>query len=367
MRGKMPANFRRRDNGLRYPGIRKGFSLVEILIVILIMGVLVGVVGSLMSGYVNFYEMTDNQSIAARRAQDVFNALEFPIQNAGVGIPAKHMDSYFTVNSGRAPVAPWGTPLSVLSNDAGSGYGNALRIVYSIPAGAKNGPLSNLEFSGSAGDWAPADTKDYESRLDLANPVSFNISEVGGILRSRRDPSAVIDTRSFITFPGAHMHPVMVLDSSTERSLDIRGKRPFEVEASSDVLARNVIRAFHDVYAVRAAVAYVDRDSVFHLLDVGTEDSSSGSGRFPVVAPGNAAWSGFRVEGIKAVRFEQGPERRFIRVHILAEGDVSEYTSDTSASVPSQLRYRWPDVAFDDHVHYEDFSMTWRTRNLQEN
>jgi prepilin-type N-terminal cleavage/methylation domain-containing protein len=66
---------------------RGGFSLAEMLVVVLIIGVLIGVVGSLMGGFVANFEMTDDQSITRRRAQDVFNILQTPILNAGLGFP----------------------------------------------------------------------------------------------------------------------------------------------------------------------------------------------------------------------------------------------------------------------------------------
>ncbi|MDR3281278.1 MAG: prepilin-type N-terminal cleavage/methylation domain-containing protein, partial [Synergistaceae bacterium] len=83
MTGKISTEYKRFIRGNA-----RGFSLVELLVVVLIMGVLVGVVGSLMGGFVANFEMTDDQSIARRRASDVFNILQVPLLNAGLGIPA---------------------------------------------------------------------------------------------------------------------------------------------------------------------------------------------------------------------------------------------------------------------------------------
>lgn len=341
---------------------RAGFTLIEILIVIVIMAMLVGVLGSLLSSYFRFSDMAVDMSIAQRRAQDVYNILELPVLDAGVGVPACSFDHYFSVDGLAPPVAHWNAPLSIISNDRHANRGNVLRVVYSVPLGTKNDMNEVLAFSAQGG-------------VDLVNTYPGTINLTAGISFDN-GPRSILpqqaNTRSYITFPGAHMHPLLVLNSSTPTSLNLKGKKPHKSVPSEDIFVRNAIHPFQDVRLLRGAVAYVDRNSVFHLIDVFDRDPSNmtpASQNLPSVTPVSLDWSGFHVEGIRAVRFEQDADRRFLTVHILAEGDTADSSRNPDSAVFKEILDIWSrDItSLDRNLHYETFSKTWRTRSVQIN
>jgi prepilin-type N-terminal cleavage/methylation domain-containing protein len=364
---------------------RPGFSLTEILVVVLIMGVLVGVVGSLMGGFLTNFEMTDDQSIARRRAQDVFNIIQTPILNAGLGIPSNHFDYYFAPlgsGIGGAPIRTWAGPIQVISHDktssprfnATENRGEALRVVYSVHSGVKN--VSSVDIANFSG-----------TPQGDATPVEISLEEYGGTLTGFYIQIASIgsnSTHSYVTFPGISMHPEMVwkYDSGTNK-LALAGKKPFTV-ASEDVLPRNVIRPYHDLLLVRAGLAYVDNSGTFCFYDINDSEFEPGAGvSLPTAAAADIAGeSVYRVEGIKAVRFvpEIGADGQVtsVNVYVLAEGDNAVTGRTTTSAAVTALRNRkfppgsplagkpiWPDIDWDDEMYYEDFEMRWRTRNIE--
>jgi len=136
-----------------------------------------------------------------------------------------------------------------------------------------------------------------------------------------------------------------------------------------DPIPRNMIRPYHDMYLVRAGVAFVDNNSTFYLADITNN-----------VNPGNNP-DGFRVEGIKAIHFEpasrdvelsDGTTRKHItgmRVYVIAEGDNfitgRNVGTESSASQAFRSEPRWDGLTFDDEMYYEEFQMQWRTRNVE--
>lgn len=163
---------------------------------------MVGVVASILGGYLDISKKTENQSIAKRRAQDVFNILELPVQSAGVGIPSGNFDYYFEVESEGPPIMKWAKPLSVDKKPT-AGHGNALRVVYSIPANTKNDSNEIVGFSGGYGSSGIDHTK--KIGLTWAVPASSDsAARLDSIVLDKKD------VRSFVMFAGIHMHPLRV-------------------------------------------------------------------------------------------------------------------------------------------------------------
>jgi prepilin-type N-terminal cleavage/methylation domain-containing protein len=353
---------------------KRGFSLVEILLVVLIMGVLVGVVGSLMSGFVTGFEATDDQAIARRRAQDVFNILQVPLLNAGLGLPSDDSNGivippppnnayYFGSVSGYASAAPintWFGPVQVIANSF-TGRGDALRVVYSVYSGVKQVRSEDVETFGGT----PSSPKSTTLNVTSGLLVGYDgITLAGGPARS---------VHSNITFPGMGMRPVCVT-AAGPNTIDVAGMTPRTSTVSSeDVVDKGIIRPYHDIYFVRAGVAYVDDTSTFCLADITTTDISSGT--LPRVSALTGA--AYRVEGIKAVRFVP----KFadvnvggsivhmvtgVTVFVVAEGDSSITERQGNAGTASQaFRTNYSGVIFDDEMYYEEFEMRWRTRNVE--
>jgi prepilin-type N-terminal cleavage/methylation domain-containing protein len=362
--GKISSEIRRLSGGPR-----RGFSLVEVLVVVLIMGILVGVVGSLMGGFITNFEVTDDQSIARRRAQDVFNVLQFPMLYAGMGIPASSLDYYFGQFNGvggGAPIMNWASPLSATSGDS------VLRVVYSIPSGVKHKapqPLPSgyeeeiAKFSASVGASTPYPTEIPSVPIPLTGPVTFGPDSItlGSI------STLPYNVHSYITFPGIRMHPEFVTgytppSGSTPAELIVSGMVPKNIDSSNDVLPRNIIRAFHDLYFVRAGVAYVDANHTFVFADVTTTDYS-------ITAPLATSADGYRVEGIKAMHVSPDVAAKSVTVYVIAEGD-NAVTGRSNAGTDSQAfrnEPRWNHLigTYDPEVYYEEFRMQLRSRNIE--
>ncbi|MDR1136705.1 MAG: type II secretion system GspH family protein [Synergistaceae bacterium] len=349
-----------------YRAAERGFSLVEVLMVVLIMGILAGVLGSLMGGFVSGFEVTDDQSIARRRAQDVFNILQVPILSAGLGLPTDDIALgapetnnayYFTVNY-PAPITGWYGPVEVIDNNF-SGEEDALRLVYSV--------FSGVKYNGSD----PVDTFGGDPDVLSIPSVEFSVTSplpegYDGITFAAGGPTYSV--HSYITFPGMGMHPILVTGTgASPNTIAVSGRKPhFPPPPSGDVVEKGFIRPYHDIYLVRAGVAYVDDESTFCFADITSDDISGGT------LPRASALRGaaYRVEGIKAMRVEvESAANRAVNsvtVFVVAEGDNSVTGRHDSRNTPSQaFRTNYPGVTFDQEMYYEEFQMRWRTRNVE--
>lgn len=335
---------------------RRAFTLIEIMIVVVIMAIVIGVVGSLLAGYIRMFNETDDQAAARQRAQDVFNALEVPIVNCGLGIPTDSTNGMTYYNT--APIASWGHPLEMKNTSDDVVYassllsGDVLRIVYSIPSGVKNENkrVSNFTTSGSGAS----------ETLTLTGNLPADLTLVAG------DAS---DTRNYVTFPMAYMSPLGV-SSSTSDTITVTGKTQPAANATTHPglaqLIRGEIPPYMDLHFVRAIAAYVDDQSVFHASEVNatdvTQNNPKGGGSVFQNAPG------LRVEGIKAVWFETDADRKLLTVRVLAEGDVIDETRIDNTDTRAALRSRWGNVTnWDRRIFYADFEMVWRIRNYTPN
>jgi hypothetical protein len=173
------------------------------------------------------------------------------------------------------------------------------------------------------------------------------------------------------------MHPELVTgrgSSGGNDTLQVYGKMPYTTDADTDVLPRNVIRPYHDMFLVKAAMAYVDDDGTFCMYDINYDNDIFNRGASLPTANKTDGDNKpvYRVEGIKAVRFlpELGTDNRVtgVNVRVLAEGDNAVTGRRTDTQAVRDLRNRWPDISardWDDDMYYEDFEMRWRTRNVE--
>lgn len=336
---------------------KKGFSLIEIIIVITIMAIVIGIVGSLLAGYTRMFNETDDQAVARQRAQDVFNAIEVSVVNCALGIPTDSMN-YFDLGADPAPISAWARPLEI-KNTTAYGLadlltGNVLRVVYSIPAHVKNNTDRVTVF-------APPAAGTPTTVLTLTSPLSTDLVPAAS--------SPPNDTRRFITFPNAYTSPLKVTSIAVGgNTVNVTGRPQPAVDPAINPglaqLVRGEIAPYQDVQLVRAIAAYVDDNSVFHAAEVNNTDVSSVN----PTATHNPA--GMRVEGIKAIWFERTADHRLLTVRVLAEGDIVDQTRRDNTLTRNELKARWasvPTAAWDDRIFYADFEVTWRIRNYAPN
>jgi hypothetical protein len=369
-----------------------------LLIVVLIMGIVLGMTGSLLGGFYNMFQASEDQSSARMRAQAVFNILSGPIRNAGIGIPSNDIYGYSVFTFNRKPtdgdvvkfgMDEWDKPIYIFPGHDVS-EGNQLRVIYGVPTG--------LKYAGD--EFATGELPYKEVEIIVPNPeqedrpVNFtrrigNKSVLTTTGESKIDPYEITTqsntknngaTSSLVAFPGTDMMPAMVtrIKASAEGAgfydLDFYTKPlPYVPPNSDDFTFRinnaNKIMRNHDIFLLRGAWAYVDNDSTFCFLNIYDHDTFNG-----VTTPPSASdpgFSGFMIEGIAGIRFTTEPDAankwRSVRVDVLAEGDTMDENRDSasSAAIFSKWRDGYGYTTLKEGMFYEEFSKVFRPRNIQ--
>lgn len=346
--------------------------MVELLIAIMIMATVCGIVGSLMLGYVRMFNETSDHSVAKRRAVDVFNVLNVPIQNAGLGIPVDDTGWYFSWPGGSGvsfatdtPVASWRGPLDVRDTRdflKDSARGDVLQVIYSTATGWKTQNLLEMEpFDGTI---VPKPSSlPYPKSITLASDyLTFAVNAAPGA--NELTLGTPDDARGFYTTPDAYSIPMYFSEYSVpDKKAKICG-RPRFYSVSSDIpIATGEISPYSDLHRIYAIAAYVDSKSVFHAAEIAATDIG------PLVASDRSdirvtKATGLRVDGVKAIRFERGGDYKTLTVWVLAEGDIIDQARNDRTKTRASIRSRWPEITdWDEAIYYEDYSMTWRTRS----
>jgi hypothetical protein len=376
------------------------------------MGVVLGMTGSLLGGFYNMFEMSEDQSAARMRAQDVFNILSTPIQNAGIGIPSRDLrlpfrfyDNVYANNALEFGMNTWYGPLGIASGDTEPFdhlTGNRLRVIYGVPTGIKHiGDSRNMGV----------DPKTFDERKNISERSEIEVigdftNQIGNkIIRgfdpgtiNRIDPYDMIhsnrgnasaktsngNTAMLIVFPGVDMMPSIIISEPTSSG----GTRnftawslPLYYQPSPDYLGANTIRPYHDLFMLRAAWVYVDDSNTFCFLNVYDnatfaddppaddpmyDEARGGTPSGPPPNAGDEKYSGFMVEGIAGLWFETDTERRYVTVEVLTEGDALDENRGSAARAALESKWNPRGVELKQGVYYEEFSRTYRTRNLQQ-
>jgi hypothetical protein len=345
-----------------------------LLIVVLIMGIVLGMTGSLLGGFYSMFQASEDQSSARMRAQAVFNILGDPIQNAGIGMPFSGLEVPFTfhnIDSTKVSfgMKSWAAPIYI-SNDLTQTQGDQLRVIYGVPTGLKyvGGEVDAGVQSRDSSAVVPATKKD-SAEVGFARQIG-NKQIPSTTTTSKIDPYDITQlgtgtsgaTSSLVVFPGTHMMPAVVTGKSGN-NLEIY-TQPLHYEPSPDYLGANTIRSNHDIFMLRAGWAYV-KDGTFCFLNV--YDDTAGSLLSPPSAA-DANFSGFMVEGVAGIWFVTDTSDeykwRFVNVEVLVEGDILDEGRDAARA---KLEAKWAPrgVTLTPGVFYEEFSMVFRPRNLQ--
>jgi prepilin-type N-terminal cleavage/methylation domain-containing protein len=364
------------------PRKRPGFSLIEVLIVVLIMGIVLGMTGSLLGGFYNMFEASEDQSSARMRAQSVFNILAGPIQSAGIGIPSRDLSASFTFGAVSFGMKDWPAPLSIASGDNtlfNRLAGEQLRVIYGVPTGLKYtggtieaGVSPDTGISVFSGFNVNSARQIGNKQVLYVNPGSPPKIDPYGMMQWDLTTSLGNGATSMLlAFPGTNMMPARVdtADGSPISTMKI-SVPSLNYVPTDDYTGANTIKTNHDIFLLRGAWAYVDDYNTFCFLNIYDNTFSDVSG-VPVSPPpaSHPDFSGFMIDGIAGIWFETDTtdpqyQWRYVKVEVLAEGDTLD---EKRAASMAALKDTWEKrgVTFKPGVYYEGFSRVFRTRNIQ--
>ena len=295
-------------------GREKGFTLVELLIVILVGTAVMGAVIGLLFMFITNFEINRDYTAARQRGEMVFSILAGPVLAAGLGMPsdADGFHDLFngTLNGGfdNGTLKSWNGPLVESTDDSGN-LSRDLYVAYGVPSGI--GIVGEEEFSGG---------------------TSFNVELTGNPDLPGTLSSDLID--SWITFPSSGRAFYVSSASGNDLTLEpsFTGTIPY----------------FDELHYVRAIHVTLEGD-VFRAIEL-TRDSQLGE-----------------VDGILDMVFNYDSETRLLTAWVLARGDQRNPDIVTPDSTMSQ----WPGVVDlteeekDEMQHYRVSVLrtSWRVRN----
>lgn len=306
---------------------RKAFTLVEILISILILGVVMSAVMTLFFSVFESYKFHQDMMEAKQRGQVALAAIQPYISASAMGLPNREtpFQTSFTLSSGVLKTASallpadaqkkFTSPVQIASGDiVVSGVvnsddisGSALWLVFAVPSGI--GVENDFQIDGTG----------TEIELTSAPPADLLIKDTNSM-------------KSWVAFPGSTA-PMFVnsVNPSDGKKITLAARTAQKVSA------------FDELHYVRAVKIKITNENlnVKHLSDG---------------LAVNEPWSPV-VEGIENVRFEFTADR-LLRVTVLAKGSV-EHNVEYMSSIPG-----WDGpMPANRKFRYAAVTRTWRIRN----
>lgn len=239
-------------------GRSKAFTLTELLIAMLIVGIIAGATIGLLVTYLKQFEQSTELTAARQRGEMVFAILDAQVLHSGLGMPDETA-AFQSAFAGLGAISGWNAPVSVTSGDV-------LQIVYAVPAGLavtaeyelQAGTSQNIGLTGPI----PANllatgitcTKGWAIFPSLGNPVK--VTGISGstltILPTVDGHLAFFDELHYIraervTISGEHLYTEDVTNQSAQPRLEGIADLRFQWDASSRllrcwVLARGDVR-----------------------------------------------------------------------------------------------------------------------------
>jgi prepilin-type N-terminal cleavage/methylation domain-containing protein len=295
---------------------RIGFTLVEILISILILGVVMSAVMTLFFSVFESYQFHQDISEAKQRGHIALASIQPFVSGAALGLPAEKADfqNGFSANpplfllDDASPNTKFSSPVQLASGDLvvsdDATKGTALWLVYGEPSGF--GVETDYEVDSTP------------RQIELTGVLNVEANEK--------------TTKSWIVFP-AGIAPLFIsaIDSGDGKILSVASNKAQK------------INAFEEAHYLRAVKITVASDDILRI------ERSDGSGAQPVIEGIERLWCVFDRDG-----------DRVLQVTVLARGDT-EHTSDMQSSIegwpaeapqPTNRRYRYAAV-----------TRSWRIRN----
>lgn len=338
---------------------RRAFTLVEILIVLIIFGIVMGAVFSALAMYFSSQWQTEDYAIARAEIEGAFGALSSPFSSIGLGLPNNAAGSGAFAASfaavGSQPNASvmssmgawgsaWGGPVTVASGDVrqpagritapdADGYycGPELYFAWSVPLGRVISP----DVAGSGGaDKMKQPTGSYESWINFQQ-LSMDVGYWSGqrlALRGADGGVLPVSQDQWVTLPSFGL-PLYV-----ER-LEGGGSRAVVKIApgaeAAHILLGSPLRGFEELHAVRASRLRVVNEELiqeFYVMPPQLEpDVLQGGGTHRVLA-----------RNVAGVWFRFNPRTRILQMALAVQG----INADRQGAAPLRPA-GWPDGAPD--------------------
>lgn len=349
---------------------RRAFTLTEILIAVIVVGIVGGSVIAALSSFFLSYAHTEDYTVAREEIENAFQMLSAQIGNAGLGMPNnREGQGSFAVAfsaSGSAPKASvmslmgkkgegWGGPVTVAKGDIaeeanrvtapdadGNYSGSELYYAWSAPSGTLIQSVRNKTMSKPKK--APHPQPQYEHYDILSEDMGYWTGEEVHLKPLKPGGGALASKDAWIALPSFGA-PLWVKESTPGQV--IAQVAPGAV--TPKVLLGGMILGYEEVHRVRAARLRVDSGNLIQeLFDT----------------PPQAAPSRTRVlaRHVVGTWFRFNPETRILQFSLAVRG-----LNATDARIASGKRPPgWPDGAPDieDEQHRIMVeNMTWRVRN----
>ena len=316
----------------RQPRYRRGFSLVEILIAVVILSVVSIATVGLFFAFAKHFEQSADLTAARQRGEMVLSHLETAVLQAGLSMPNKTSDfeGAFVVHTTskidlitalRNVISGWNKPVYPYEKAGTVGtttYYKRLGLVYCLGSG-----IGVLE-----------DEHEVEADTDIVLKLSAACPD-----NQVKAATAGSATDGWVTFSGCQVPFVIKSVDNANKELTVRASK------------RGFIPLFAELQYVRALCAYVSSPGgtspQFYIQDV-------------TRGPAQPA-----VEGVSQVLFsfdDSGTDAtNVLTVHVLLRGN-RRFPGQVTSSVPS-----WPvsSTITDEDRHYRlvAISASWRVRN----
>ncbi len=284
--------------------VKCGFTLVELLIVIVVGLIITAGVVSIMWVYIFDFEQTDDITAARQRGEMVLSILEGPILHAGLGMPNESPDFADSFNNFTG-VSAMDEPIRITGTDDDEIY-----ICFSMPS-------SNVI----------ADSVDFAS--DPSPDITMNSSIDGNNIEY---DSTNPDLKAWVVFPTANV-PFHVYSNFTSPNLSLE----------SFGTGSGIIAQYDELHYVRAIHAYVSNGQFYtHDLTISSAQP--------------------RVDGVEKIYFVN--DGGVLSVYVLTRGNKIDVGLATDRSIPGWDEDVLPDI--DTNSKKYRLSVTkgsWRIRN----
>ncbi len=308
---------------------RKGFTLVEILIAVVILSIVGIAATGLFFTFSRHFEQTNDLTAARQRGEMALSQLELPALQAGMSMPNRtaEFEKVFVVGTSpqqinlltplRSVISGWNKPVYLYETADTVGtttYYKKMGLVYCLGSG-----IGVLEEHEVTADTPPIDLKLSATCPDNQVKVATNPAKTDG----------------WVAFSGCQTPFAVTAIDNANKKLTVKASR------------RDLIPFFSELQYVRALYAYVDSPG-------GTSPRLC----LQDVTRGKEAL----IEGVSQVLFSFDDDSNVLTVHLLVRGNRRFPGEVTSGNVPG-----WPVSSTikneDRHYRLVAMSASWRVRN----